>query len=104
LTLCEKIINLSSSERGLFEFEEVLMDIFNENSSEVFLLDNIEIVFSPEFKRNPLQLFRHISRNKTIVVSWPGNCKYKKLRYAEPGHSEFFEEKVTDLIIHNLNA
>ncbi len=87
----------------MLDLDEIMSDIVNKNTSEVILIDNIEIVFNPELKRDPLQLFRHISRNKTIIVSWPGRYENQKLSYAEPYHPEYFEEKVTDLTIHSLS-
>jgi predicted ATP-binding protein involved in virulence len=103
LALSERLLNLSNIERSLLDLDEIMSDIVNKNTSEVILIDNIEIVFNPELKRDPLQLFRHISRNKTIIVSWPGRYEKQKLSYAEPYHPEYFEEKVTDLTIHSLS-
>ncbi len=103
LILSERLLNLSNLERNVLEFDDIMTDIINKNTSEVVLFDNIEIVFNPELKRNPLQLFRQISRNKTVVISWPGKYENQKLSYAEPHHPEYFEEKVTDLTIHSLS-
>ncbi len=103
LTLSERLLNLNNNERSLLDLNDIMSDIVNSNASKVIILDNIEIVFNPELKRDPLQLFRHISRNKTIIVSWPGKYENQKLSYAEPHHPEYFEEKVTDLTIHSLS-
>ncbi len=96
------MLNLSNLERSMLELDDIMTDIIK-NTSEVVLFDNIEIIFNPELKRNPLQLFRQISRNKTVVISWPGKYENQKLSYAEPHHPEYFEEKVTDLTIHSLS-
>jgi hypothetical protein len=103
LTLSERLLNFSNIERSLLDLDDIMSNIMNKNTSDVIILDNIEIVFDPELKRNPLQLFRHISRNHTIIVSWPGKYENQKLSYAEPYHPEYFEEKVTDLTIHSLS-
>ncbi len=103
LELSERLLTLSNIERSLLDLDDIMSDIVNKNNSEVILFDNIEIVFNPELKIDPLQLFRHISRNKTIVVSWPGKYENQKLSYAEPYHPEYFEEKVTDLTVHSLS-
>ncbi len=103
LALSERLLNLSNAERISLDLDDIMSDIVNKNTSEVILIDNIEIIFNPELKRDPLQLFRHISRNKTIIVSWPGSYENQKLSYAEPYHPEYFEEKVTDLTIQNLS-
>ncbi|SMC23770.1 hypothetical protein SAMN02746041_01841 [Desulfacinum hydrothermale DSM 13146] len=53
------------------------------------LLDNIEILFDVHLKQDPLRLLQGFSRNKTVVVAWPGRVLNETLIYAEPDHPEY---------------
>lgn len=62
--------------------------------SETVLIDNIEMLFQPDLKQDPLRLLQSLSRNRTIVVAWRGAKLGSSLTYAAPNHPEFrcFEE------------
>ena len=60
-----------------------------ETAPEVVLLDNTELVFSPQLQIDPLRLFHALSRKRTVVVSWTGIYNQKNLTYAEPNHPEY---------------
>jgi len=67
------------------------------------LLDNIEILFDVHLKQDPLRLLQGLSRNKTVVVAWPGRVLNDTLIYAEPEHPEYRRyprEDLADQIIH----
>ncbi len=58
-------------------------------SPKAVLVDNIEVLFLPELETDPLGLFKDLSRNRTLCVSWPGVLEEDgTLRYAELGHPE----------------
>ena len=67
----------------------LLDDIVKQAASDVVLLDNIEMLFAGELAQDPLRLLQGLSRNRTIVASWPGSFDGQTLTYAEPGHCEF---------------
>ena len=60
------------------------------------LLDNIEIVFAPALRQDPLPLLLGISRNTVVVVAWPGAVADGWLSYAEPSHPEHCRYRVAD--------
>ena len=39
---------------------------------DVVLVDNLELLFSPDLAQDPLRLLQGLARNRTVVASWPG--------------------------------
>ena len=97
LALSAKLLELSKRRRST-EASRLLAAILDE-LGEIVLLDNIEILFSPDLEQNPLALFRSLSRNRTLVVSWPGRLVSGKLTYAEAGHPEAREFPIDDTTV-----
>ncbi len=71
-----------------FQVAPILADLV-ESSSEPTLLDNIEILFDPALKLDPLRLLENLSRNRTVIASWQGSMIGGRLVYAEPDHPEY---------------
>jgi hypothetical protein len=88
LNLAERLLELTQKQRAI-RVAGLLDDIVKAASSDVVLLDNIEMLFAVELAQDPLRLLQGLSRNRTIVVSWPGAFDGHALTYAEPGHPEF---------------
>ncbi len=98
LLLSQKLLEVPSHMRPI-EVQAMLEEIVTETSSEVVLLDNIEILFDSELKQNPLRSLQSLSRNRTIVATWMGRYENKELTYAEPGHPEYRRYQDVDVII-----
>ena len=59
-------------------------------SAEAVLVDNIEILFLPALRTDPMALFKDFSRNRTLCVAWPGVLEADgSLHYAELGHPAY---------------
>lgn len=93
LALSEKLLELTAKQRAL-RVARIVDDIVQEQEGDTVLLDNIEILFHPELKQDPLRLLQSLSRNRTIVATWRGTHLGTSLTYAAPDHPEFrrFEE------------
>jgi len=77
---------------------QILADLLDRDSGDVVFLDHIELLFTPELAQDPVRLLQSLSRNRTLVVSWPGVRDGTTLIYAYPGHPEYFKQPVTDLV------
>jgi hypothetical protein len=88
LQLAERLLDLTQKQRAV-RVAGLLDDIVKSAASDVVLLDNIEMLFAAELAQDPLRLLQGLSRNRTIVASWPGAFDGQTLTYAEPGHREF---------------
>lgn len=93
LALSERLLELTAKQRAL-RVARIVDDIVQEQSGETVLLDNIEMLFHPDLKQDPLRLLQSLSRNRTIVATWRGAHLGTSLTYAAPDHPEFrrFEE------------
>jgi len=87
LELSERLLEYTQRKRAL-RAARVLSDVVDEAGAGTVLLDNIEVLFSPELKQDPLRLLQSLSRNRTIVAAWPGVVEGESLLYAEPSHPE----------------
>ncbi len=93
LALSEKLLELTAKQRAL-RVARIVDDIVQGQAGDTVLLDNIEMLFHPDLKQDPLRLLHSLSRNRTIVATWRGVQLGSSLTYAAPDHPEFrrFEE------------
>jgi len=103
LELSRRMLDLTERQRAL-ELPRIFSEIVNELSSEVVLLDNIEIIFDPSLKQDPLRLLQGISRNKTVVAAWDGKIDHGHIVYAVPGHPEHKKYPANDIMIVSTDA
>ncbi len=88
LELSKLMLELTERQRVL-QLAKLLADLLDDCPNDVLLLDNIELLFDPSLKQDPLRLLKWLSRNRTIVSSWNGSIEDKHLVYAEPNHDEY---------------
>jgi hypothetical protein len=102
LQLAERLLDLTQKQRAV-RVAGLLDDIAKSTAADVVLLDNIEMLFAVEFAQDPLRLLQGLSRNRTIVVAWPGAFDGHALTYAEPGHREFKKYTALQAVVVNAN-
>lgn len=102
LQLAERLLDLTLKQRAV-RVAMLLDDIVSSTGSEVVILDNIEMLFAVELSQDPLRLLQGLSRNRTVVASWPGSFDGQTLTYAEPGHREFKKYSTTQAVIVSTN-
>lgn len=102
LTLSEKLLDVPTKRRPL-SVSKILGQIISDSGGDTVLLDNTEMLFHPNLMTDPLQLFRQLSRNRTIVASWNGAFSEGDLVYANPGHPEYKKYAGSDITIVELN-
>jgi hypothetical protein len=71
------------------EIIDWISERINEIEEDPILLIDIDILFEPSFKLDPLVIFKQASRNKKLLVLWPGEFKNNKLSYATPEHAHY---------------
>lgn len=98
LALSEKLLELTVRQRAL-RVARIVDDIVQEHALQTILLDNIEMLFHPDLKQDPLRLLQTLSRNRTIVATWRGVQAGKSLIYGAPGHPEYRRYDNPDALI-----
>lgn len=101
LALSERMLNLTSKERPL-RARRLLAEIFDEQPGDTVALDNIELLFDPSLRQDPLVCLQGLSRNVTLIAAWGGTYARNVLCYAEPGHPEYRRYDRPDAVIFAL--
>ena len=66
------------------------------------LCTNIDLLFEPTLKLDPLRLMRDVSRVTRLVVAWPGSYVDNVLAYAVPDHSHYRTWRKPEVLIKVL--
>ncbi|MDK2846220.1 MAG: hypothetical protein PWR18_822 [Synergistales bacterium] len=101
LELSKIMLELTERQRAV-QLPSLFASLLDEFANDVLLLDNIEILFDPSLKQDPLRLLKGLSRNRTIVSSWNGSIEDKHLIYAEPNHVEYRRYPLEGFLIVTL--
>lgn len=84
----ELLLELTQRQRAL-RVPRIVADVLASTSADIVLVDNLELLFSPDLAQDPLRLLQGLARNRTVVASWPGVVIGRQLTYAEPSHPEY---------------
>lgn len=98
LELSQRLLDLTEKQRSL-RCGQIAREIADHAGGPVVLLDNLELLFDPDLRQDPLRLLQGLSRNHTIVATWNGQVMDGYLTYAEPGHPEYRRYPVSGLLI-----
>jgi len=102
LLLSAELLGLTEKQRVL-HLPEILDKIVDKEQGAL-LLDNIEILFDPRLKQDPLRLLQLMSRNRSVVAAWNGKIEQGRLIYAETGHPEHRQYDGKDLLFVGMNG
>jgi DNA polymerase III delta prime subunit len=101
--LSRSLLELTGRQRVL-QLPRLLRDLVLETAGEVVLLDNLEGLFHPVLKQDPLRLLQDVSRHRSLVAAWSGVVEKGYLVYARPGHPEHRRYPLQDLVIVHAEA
>jgi len=88
LELSERLLELTSRQRAL-RAPRILNEIVDRHPGDVLLLDNTEVLFSPDLQQDPLRLLQGLARNHTVIACWSGEMDGENLTYAQAPHPEY---------------
>lgn len=107
LELAQRLLELPVQQRPVRALEAI-RGLLDELGSDVACLDNIELLFEPSLQLDPLGLLQSLSRQKTLVVAWPGSMggdeDSPRLLHAEPPHPEHREYAARGLVLLSVPA
>lgn len=98
LAVTEELLDCAPKKRPL-RAQEVIRTTVEEPGEGPVLLGNIEVLFDPDLKLDPLRVLHALSRNRTLLVAWPGKVVDGKLCYATREHPEFRQYPDPDAIL-----
>ena len=96
--LSEQLLELTARQRAV-RLPSILGEVVEAAGSDVVLLDNIEMLFNPDFGQDPLRLLQRFARNRTIVAAWTGTGDGHCLSYAQPEHREWKKYDAPDALM-----
>lgn len=67
-------------------------------SAAVLLID-IDVLFAPELRVEPLSQLRRTAQNTALIVAWPGRIAGGRLSYSLPGRADHVDEPARDLVV-----
>lgn len=102
IEVARSLLDLTERQRVL-QVAAILEEAVAGLPRERTLLDNIDVLFCPVLKQDPLRLLQRISRNRTVIASWPGSLSGGQLIYAAPDHPEFRRYSKEDLLLVALH-
>ena len=93
--LSEKLCQYTLDKRSHMVLKE-LDNLLLGNSYKAIIIDEINIIFNPEYQLNILKYFCSLARAKKIVVVWKGECTNESLIYSEPGYKDYKNYNIKD--------
>ena len=88
MKLGRRLAATAVSDRG-FSTNESLREIVDDLRNDVpLLLDNLEVLFEPSLKINPLNVIKLLAHSRLVIATWPGELRNDRLIYAGMGHPE----------------
>jgi len=87
LHLSTRLLEKSAKERVSVLLDE-LRDLID-TEAPLVILNHCEVLFDKSLKNDPLKLLENISRNRALLVAWPGGYQDGNLIYATPDHPEY---------------
>lgn len=103
LPLSQALLDHPPKQRPLLVYE-IVSTLLAPSSGSPIALDHIEILFDAELRTDSLRLLQTLSRQRTILASWPGDYQDNRLTYAEPAHREYAVFPINDLGIYSLEV
>lgn len=98
LELSRSLRPLTERQRA-FQLTRILEEIILAAGSPVVLLDNIELLFAPALKQDPLRVLQSLARSHTLVVVWPGTIQAGHVVYGDPDHPEYRRYAIKDFLV-----
>jgi hypothetical protein len=90
------------SERS-FSTNELLRESIDSACGDVpLLLDNLEVLFEPSLKINPLDIIKRVAHSRRVVAVWPGEMRNDRLMYAGMGHPEHRDYTRDGVVVFEL--
>lgn len=87
--LGHRLAGMPVAERG-FSTNELLREVTDSaRDNAPLLLDNLEVLFEPSLRINPLDLIKRLAHSRRVVAVWPGELRNDRLVYARMGHPEY---------------
>ncbi|MCS6095700.1 BREX-3 system P-loop-containing protein BrxF [Shewanella baltica] len=94
--LCEKLLPLANKRR-VDEVEALLEELISTHKSGPVLLERIHLLFEPSLQLEVLRCLKAVSKQRTLIIDWPGAYNGAALSFSMPTKPDYFYYSETDL-------
>ena len=102
LELGRRLAATPNNKRG-FSAGELLRELADkERTDDPLLLDNLELLFEPGLRINPLELVKRLAHSKRVVAVWPGELRGDRLIYADMSHPEHRDYSRDGVVVQEI--
>lgn len=94
--LCEKLLPLANKRR-VDEVEALLAELISAQEAGPVLLERIHLLFEPSLQLEVLRCLKAVSKQRTLIIDWPGAYNGAALSFSMPGKPDYFYYSETEL-------
>ena len=87
----------AKSRNAPIDIAHTLDTILGQESHDI-ILENTDILFSPEYGLDVIKMLLQIGRNQRFYLMWPGEITGDKLTYSEPDMFDYKEYNIKDYV------
>ncbi len=98
LIVSQRLLSLDKDMRK-HAVADMVKEVIRNTRSDRVVVDNIDLLFSPEYSLDVIKLFIMAADNKNLVILWEGTFKDGIITYSEPGFKDYHVYE-----INNYNA
>jgi hypothetical protein len=102
LLLSQSLLEVEPRFRPM-EIQDIFAGIIRNAEGGLVAMDHLEIFFQRGLQLDPLRMLLQHSRNKVLIVRWPGVFSGDKLIYGEPHHPEYRCYEQVDAVVCCMN-
>lgn len=79
---------------------DVVKKVINGTASDNVVVENIDLLFSPEYSLDVIKLFTLAGKNKRLIVLWEGTFKDGMITYAEPDCEDYHKYEIKNYDVY----
>lgn len=95
LVVSEALYKLSKDQRKKM-VADIVRNIIEKVPAKDIVLENIDVLFSPEYSLDVIKTLQMAGKNKRLLVIWDGHYENGMLTYSKPDYPDFHVYKLSD--------
>ena len=93
--LSRELLKIDKKDRK-FAVELILKRILSNINKQELIITDIDILFNPAYKLDIIKLFIQLSRNRKVIVQWPGKLDSQNLVYSSQEYEDYNRYSIRD--------
>ncbi len=93
LVVSERLLSLDKDSRKQ-AVSDIVKGIIDKTQSDRIVIENIDLLFSPEYSLDVIKLFTMSGKTKNLIILWEGTFKDGVVTYAEPGYEDYHRYEI----------